>query len=539
MRQFINVLCKNRGINAIIMGRKNVVIIKKAYIEKFRAINDLTLPLGNKITAIAGQNGVMKTTILGILGQPFSMTDENSPLTKALTIEGTKFESKFRNKFKLSYPEYDKVGEHLWRLYFHDNDIYPKEYIEITSINRLEPSKNIDYLRFWSTEGREAGMGYVQCPLIYLSLKRLTPIGEEKLKKAEIELTTEERAFFIKYHQDILVINDNNIMPEYIVSANKKTLGAKTPNYDALTNSAGQDNVGKILLSIISFYRLKKEYPNDYKGGILLIDELESTLFPAAQEKLLKALIKFSRKLQLQIIFTTHSLRILKLVSEYPKDSNDLKLLYLVKQGDQIKMFENPDYDAMENDINIMVKDVPRTQKKITVYCEDVEAQAIFNALIPAKLKKHICIAKEPLGCDNLKSLANRGVKEFTNNIIVLDGDTRLPRHKNFMILPGNQRPENLLFDYLKNLPEENEIWDAFGEGGYTKQFCFKNYNQLNDRDSAKNWFGSQRPYWGRNLSRVMKPWKRDNQNLVNMFIDNFIAIFNLFAPKHGIDKIN
>ncbi len=515
------------------------MIIKEVYIERFRAINDLTLPLGNKITAIAGQNGTMKTTILGIIGQPFSLRQDTSPLSKAMTIEGTKFESQFKDKFKMSYPDYDKVGEHKWKLFFQNTDIYPEPFIEIESIRRSEPQKSIDDIRFWPTQGRETGMGYVQCPVIYLSLKRMTPIGEERsAKKQDIELSEEEIQFYNRYHNDILVLEETNLTPEYINSPNKKTLGAKTEKYDAFANSAGQDNIGKILLAILSFRRLQSTYPDDYKGGILLIDELESTLFPAAQRKMLQALVKFSRDYHLQIIFTTHSLYILESISEYDKRNGDLKLLYLEKRGDNITVHENPELEAMQNDILIKAKSNEDAIQKITVYCEDEEARLFLLALLPQKYRRRVHLAKENMGCGNLKSLAKRGIKEFTQNIVVLDGDTSLPRGMgNFVKLPGRARPENVLFDFLQSLPAEHDFWQSFGEGGYTRQFCFQDFRTL-DRDTAKKWFGSQKPYWGQNLSKVMKYWKDENKASMNNFINSFEKTFNYVATKKGLPII-
>lgn len=523
------------------MGEK-VLFVKEIYIEKFRAIENLTLPLGNKITAIAGQNGTMKTTILGMIGQPFSTRNKTSPLYEVRTIEGTRFDSPFKEKFKLSYPDFDKPGGHKWKLIFNNKELFSKQFIEIESIRRSEPKKKLDDIRFWSTEGREENMGYIQFPVIYLSLKRMIPIGEEKVKKRKINLQPNEINFYNHYHNDLLLLQENNLTPEYIQSSNKKTLGAKTDKYDALANSAGQDNVGKILLSIMSFARLKREY-SEYKGGLLLIDEIESTLFPAAQLRLLTALINFSRKYKLQIIFTTHSLCILEALSEYDKRNNDIKILYLVKKGNGIEMHENPPSEAIKNDINvsanILKKQIPN---KITVYCEDEEARCILKALLPRGIKQYLNIAKENLGCENLKSLARRGVREFTESIILIDGDTSKPRMSNFVRLPGTSRPENVFYNYLYALPDDHEIWDEFGGNGYTKQFCFQGYpgkEQMADRESAKKWFIEQEEYWGPNMSRVIKHWKRDHEELFRKFQVDFVAAYNYLARKKGVPSFD
>jgi len=69
-----------------------------------------------------------------------------------------------------------------------------------------------------------------------------------------------------------------------------------------LTNSSGQDNLGQILLAILSFRKLKEEQGEQWQGGILLIDEIDATLHPAAQSKLIKLFIQEAKENKLQIL---------------------------------------------------------------------------------------------------------------------------------------------------------------------------------------------------------------------------------------------
>lgn len=213
------------------------MIVEKLYVEKFRKLKDLEIPLGKKITVIAGQNGTLKTTLLGMIAQPFSLKNKENPLSEERTIDGQKFESKFKEKFKLSM-EFDRPKEHKWKLYIPNNEIYEKDFIELESIPRKEGGI-IKELRFWSTEGRKKGMGYVQCPVIYLSLKRLIPIGEEEISLKTVNLSEEDSQFFKKYHNEILCLRENITNIENITSVNKSSLGPITDKYDSNTISAG------------------------------------------------------------------------------------------------------------------------------------------------------------------------------------------------------------------------------------------------------------------------------------------------------------
>ncbi len=68
------------------------MIIKHAFITKFRALQNVEFDLGKKITAIVGQNGTMKTTVLGILSQTFTISKEHK-MHGEQTIDGYNFHS--------------------------------------------------------------------------------------------------------------------------------------------------------------------------------------------------------------------------------------------------------------------------------------------------------------------------------------------------------------------------------------------------------------------------------------------------------------
>ena len=297
------------------------MIIKHAHIEKFRALRNLDFDLGEKITAIVGHNGTMKTTILGILSQTFTISKDN-PMNGEKTIDGYNFHSQFKEKFKMTAK--DVPGEHKWRLNLYDG-IYRNNSFEAHSIRR---GGNSDSLRFWSTEGRSANMNYPQVPAYYISLKRVTPIGEEKSINVSSELSDSEKSFLSNEYKLIFAITtDKPLSVESLNSRNKHSAAIHSDQYDALTISAGQDNVAKLLLAVLSFKRLKDKYPNDYKGGLLLIDEIESTFHPSAQTMLIKRIYKYAKDYNIQFIFTTHSPSVIKATFHDKYNKRDAQLL--------------------------------------------------------------------------------------------------------------------------------------------------------------------------------------------------------------------
>ena len=82
------------------------MVISNIHVDIFRAMQNVDLKVGKNITAISGRNGTMKSTLLGMLGQPFSIS-KGSELFGEKTLEGYQFRSQFKEKFCLSM-EHDK-----------------------------------------------------------------------------------------------------------------------------------------------------------------------------------------------------------------------------------------------------------------------------------------------------------------------------------------------------------------------------------------------------------------------------------------------
>lgn len=161
---------------------------------------------------ISGRNATQKTTVLGIIGQPFTISSKTHPMYGCKTIDGYNFRSQFREKFKIS-PQYDVIGEHKWKLYLHKG-IYEQDYFSIESIARrqrgYEPT-----LRFWNAESRAKGAGYIQLPAYFLSLSRLFPIGETgKTQAMAFDLTQDELKYCIANYRTILSIQSMGDNPE-------------------------------------------------------------------------------------------------------------------------------------------------------------------------------------------------------------------------------------------------------------------------------------------------------------------------------------
>lgn len=504
--------------------------ITKVDIARFRGFQNVSFEMGEQLTAIAGQNGTQKSTLLGMLTQTFTISKGN-PMMGEKPLCGGSYRSLFSEKFRLS-PKFDSAGSHEWTLSF-DN----REDFVIESIKRDENS-----VRFWQKGKRSGGDGYIQYPTVFLSMKRLTPLAEEAtIDTLEKLLTEEEENEFKKLHNKILIITDDVKIEGTIglSSVNKQSLGINTNIYDWNQNSAGQDNLSKIILALFSFKRLKEKYPNEYEGGLLAIDELDATMYPASQRKLLEILRKYASNLDLQIVFTTHSLSILKEMDEMRAESTkdkatekNIRTIFLKHIDNHVEISQDITFETIRLNLNVTVAN-KTTIQKIPVYTEDAETTAFAKSLL--KRKANILdFIKVKLSCSSYIEMASRKIPAFTSpfSMIILDGDVRTDTKKmtrinncdNILILPGDKSPERMIADFLHGLSDSSPLWAKLGDG-YNKQFCFMeiSYDEImSNREKAKNWYNAQNNYWGRNATKVITPMMKTMEKDIQEFFDQF-----------------
>lgn len=547
------------------------MIIKSVEIEKFRAFEHASFYLGKRITAISGRNATQKTTLLGMIGQPFTIS-KGHPMYGSKTIDGYNFRSQFKEKFKIS-PEHDIIGQHKWKLNLHNN-VYEQNYYAVESIARRQ-SGHTPTLRFWNAESRARGAGYIQLPVYFLSLSRLFPIGESgKTTAVSMTLTPDELNYCITNYRTILSIQHMGNNPGIGLekgSASKTFAGVSDDIHDIFTNSAGEGNIMRIILAVLSFKRLKEQYRRDYKGGILLIDELDATLYGFSQAKLVDYLWQAAKDYRIQIVFTTHSSIILKCVNKYqrrerldkgielPAFAYDSSIVYLEPQYDQEgtrtimpkNISTSTELSRILNDINLSI---PSGNSKINIYCEDTRAIAFLQYVLAAELNINLDLYMSfidiNLGWTNYVQLAEKGVPEFKNNVIVLDGDVPQKREYrskaqaisdagNFIFLP--LVIEKGLFNLLKDHGAFSRFDESFSRvPGFTYDVCFNSWPLDADSyntDDFKHWYNQTESALG-DKTVLVSFWCSEHRDKVDAFVESFIEIFNKLAEKNDVDAI-
>lgn len=187
------------------------------------------------------------------------------------------------------------------------------------------------------------------------------------------------------------------------------------------------------------------------KYGLILIDEIESSLHPRAQRRLIRDLAEMCRELEVQIILTTHSPYILE---ELPTGAR----LQIVEIGGvksivpgvspQFAMTQMDDEDHPECDL----------------YVEDEAAKTLLSELLAAhgRSEFHRCTIT-PCGAASVGQALGIMVsqKRFTRpTCVYLDGDSTAS--PGCILLPGDDAPERVIFSALKT-QNWASVWARIG----------------------------------------------------------------------------
>lgn len=515
-------------------------MINKIKIKKFRGIINKEIELGKYITVLAGKNGTQKSTILGLLGQPFvfygnkhftSLNQEISANIKKelqkniscqndiLNIFGKNFETKFSDLFKFS-SKYDYREEYQYILEL-DKNYFDKAKCFIGT--KARPGENVRINHFLNDKFGTYGVyrDFVY-PTMYLGLSRLYPIGESKKVNMvnsdffqDEQLKKEFKTNYNKILKQVCSFEENIIEKD-----TGETIGIDTGYYDYFGNSSGQDNVGRILGSLLSFKRLKNKY-KDYKGGLLLIDELDVSLFAASQFTMYDIIKSYAMELNLKVVFTTHSLELIKYIKD--KNRKEDKLYYFTKVDKEINITENPSFKEMYNNISQKI-DKKIERNKIRIYTEDEVACKFLKEILKPNLKISL-IEFIGLKMDWKTMRISNSKFALENDIFIYDGDVNEKeiKGKNELKLPLDKALEQEMLMYLSTKEAAHEIWDAFSfTKNYFENRIINEYKvDLNSVNSCKNVL-KDKAFSTEVFTKFLKYWPKDNKTNVQKFVNNF-----------------
>jgi predicted ATPase len=562
-----------------------MVKVKSIVIQKFRHfVPNEEFMIGDRITLIAGQNGTAKSTLLGMICQPLGFPDptqgkqrkadslytrvyDGLKLWEYPTLAGRSFKAIYSDVFRMS-KRYDNPREHEYTLHIKgdDGDIEIGSGVEQNGL-KVRSEGRQGGLRFvTNSESRKPGEGNYPHPVIYLGLERLRPLAtclSKDIISNKHLILPDDNTYFITTRNEIFVEKLHPEMKSERVDTGRfknSYFSTQTTTYDGESASAGQDNLGQILTAIRSFHQLKNKLAEKYRGGMLLIDEIDSTLHPVAQLNLLKHLVAQSKELDLQVVATTHSLFLLEKACRQLK--SDVTLVYLKKKDNAVKVYNDITYDSIITDLTATLN--PKEKDKTTVLFEDHIAAGFFKRVTKNIFRDYVNIynteeTNHKTSFSNqvhevLATIAKKKIPEFQKMVFVMDGDSKHKEKKdckNLLAMPGGMAIEKCMYFFLHKTEANDELWDKL-ENGFTWQVCFNGFDNLrkeNSIDNFKKWFAvhSKAKHFGsKENSRLYEQWVKNNEQECKKFslrflealrIANSRARVNLNMLKEMIDK--
>ena len=379
-----------------------MVYIKELKIKDFRLIKELSFQPSKYVNIISGKNGTGKSTILGMIAQGFSYNNKViefiSP--ECQELNKTKFSKLDSDQDSQLINEYNSILTHFGKPFesssnehfkLSEKDARETEHINVILDNeewfKVETTNHTDRIlpRFVTRRDNNESANYIH-PVIYLGLDRLTPLVKTRNKNFILDISEQDKKDIHILYKSILLKDYPNNLTATETNTKKQTAAYIDPERTIEMISSGEDIVGQLLLALYSFKKLKDNYPNDYKGGILLVDEVDATLYPAAQNILLDIFLEKARAWNIQIFVTTHSLTLLEhLETEKIKNqrvNRDVKI-FTTNESDisDIKITELDFLYKFKNELLAQVNQEPILDK-VKVYFEDPEAYFVFKNLI-------------------------------------------------------------------------------------------------------------------------------------------------------------
>lgn len=409
----------------------------------FRKLGNFNIQFADRLTLIAGHNGIGKSTILGLVANTFGFTERGGPKS----YFGEPF---YANIERIVYLALAEVAEA-------QKDIASAPVVT-ASVNGVEVKKrcSMTHRTVWkrarvvprtidkSADDLVGQDAKVPLPTIYLGMKRLASAGEADEKEVasiKLDMHDDDSALMVDFVSAVILGTElnTNVTHQTIKGSKKRTAQPGYKVHDAFAVSMGQDSLGSIATSLASFNQLKRNMGDDYPGGLLVIDEMDVGFHPHAIGRLVKSLKTYANRLDLQIIATTHSPRLIEAV--HPDgDGNARSLDSVVYLLDTKHPRLAPDQSlrAMLSDMDMIPDDEKpskRPKPTLAVYFEDDEAAKFCASLIPNSKKTALSrkygvrINWIPLGIGG-SHLVNLPEKDplFMDRVLIVDADTTVPK---------------------------------------------------------------------------------------------------------------
>ena len=546
-------------------GIRNNKDIKFKYIEGidleyFRLFHNQSLNLGKYLTVISGGNGTLKSTLMGLISHPFESTEK--------TVYGSDMKTQFKDVFRLSSTKDNKKYIYHLRAEIQSGG-FLKERVKFYYQENLKRFRIVP-------SGSEKGDGFFSLPSTYVSLKRVYPLIEtDNISDSNIVYSDDEKAFISDFFERILLRNQFNDFKNYEADFGKTTKNPKGPgdsaNYDVFTISSGEDNLGTIADSLISFLRIynknKKNGESTKLTGLLSIDEIESSLHPIAQVNLIEYLIRFARDYHVQIILNTHSLYLIQhliIKNKRNLDKGNIKLNFIssrFEEKDNLIIIENPSYKVAYSELTLSRDDLENDIiLKPKILCEDEMAKILIQRILK-EYSKYFDISHkvEDENKGTSKNLLINLGKNFpkllddSNAILIYDADVsddeiKNIKNKNSFILPSvnnNKFPiEKEIIYWVLCLDNGDNLFKKFNCTKDHFRQSFKTFGIKLSEDSNihkqekiiayKSWVKQNK----RDFRKMITQYTRRNSEVFDDFKENLLDAADIIFKANSLPEI-
>ncbi len=501
---------------------------------KFRRLANITIDIADRLTVIAGHNGIGKSTIMGLIAN-------NSGLTGALpqTYKERSYQANLTDIFHIDY-------EKEFRAPKERGETLPAPIVEYL-INDTEPAtkvfsltdriagakraarlgikkvrvvpRNQPHSPFKSEDGSVTFGSDAKLPLptLFVGMSRMHPIGEVPIESIthmlDESMHPADKKFFNEFVNKVIEVGED--APDDSITTQKAAgnfKNSKHPAYghSSLAASLGQESLSDIATALASFHKLEREDKANYPGGLLVIDEVDAGFHPRAQRNLVIALQSAARKLKLQIVVTTHSMVVIEGVhpdSSSAKATSPDAVVYLMDKAQPY--VANLSLEEIRADMHLLPPKPALKQKVkkdvLKIYFEDEEAAYVFERVAPASvlraLAKQLGVKIKPmplgLGCNNLLGLSKHD-PYFKQVVIALDADHTGTKPRNAVSLPGEKlSPERMIIKFVRSLHQSpakhKESWEKLKAlhvtTAHLKEYLLDDVPTSNDREPLKKWW--------------------------------------------------
>ena len=551
-------------------------MIKKISFVRYRKLASLDFDFYPGVNVISGTNGTCKTSLLHIISNSFQAVTKKCAWLQDASCLG------IINKINgVTNPKIERLtkGDKLYNNPAAGSEAGSKGVLFTVDYETHSPlsfrSHNSTVNDRYAVKPKYAPGTHDSlplCPVIYLGLARLYPFGEfqndEAVEKVKKGLPTPYLDELTRLYHSFTNLSITSPVSQKMGDIKiRADFSSDKEGIDSNTISAGEDNLFMILTALMSLrYYYESIQSSNPIESILLIDELDATLHPSFQIKLLDLFRQYAAAYKIQFVFTTHSLVLLE--AALTKKDN---VIYLIDNITNVIQMDSPDIHKIKMFLHNQTRDDIYRSKCIPLFTEDNEARVLLKLLFEfwaqkseafSRVRCSFHLVDANIGSDNLRNIFSDQylLTSTLQSICVLDGDQNGQRDltKNTILLPGADSPEKLLMDYsLQMYDNDSPFWtdNTIIQLGFGKVYFQSGIKleiddisaKIQERKSqGKSTKGCEREMrkaifikYQRFFKMAFKHWINDEENAgqIGKFFDDLHILFKKTAEFHGISS--